>query len=106
MHVRGGRGEVDAAAGGLFDNTGANLEQSLAEGCELGPVERHPARQTARDPDRPAHHPARGLRRQPAPAQAHRGGVRLDQDHRRASQDPASRARPGGLDVHTHRRRL
>ena len=34
------------------------------------------------------------------------GGVRLDQDHRRAGQDPASRARPGGLDVHTHRRRL
>ena len=33
-------------------------------------------------------------------------GLRLDQDHRRAGQDPASRARPGGLDVHTHRRRI
>ena len=39
-------------------------------------------------------------------AQAHRGRVRLDQDHRRPGQDPASRARPGGLDVHAHRRRL
>ena len=43
---------------------------------------------------------------QPTPAQAHRGRVRLDQDHRRDGQDPASRARPGGLDVHPHRRRL
>ena len=39
-------------------------------------------------------------------AQAHQGRVRLDQDHRRPGQDPASRARPGGLDVHAHRRRL
>ena len=53
-------------------------------------------RQAAKDPDRPAHHPACGLRREPAAAQAHRGGLRLDQDHRRAGQDPASRARPVG----------
>ena len=53
-----------------------------------------------------SHHPPSRLRRQPEAAQAHRGGVRLDQNHRRAGQDPASRARPGGLAVHTHRRRL
>ena len=61
-----------------------------------------------RDP-RPAHRPPSRLRRQPEVAQAHqahRGGVRLDQDHRRAGQNPASRAQPGGLDVRAHLRRL
>ena len=34
---------MDADAGGLLDNAGADLEQVLCEGCELGPGERHPA---------------------------------------------------------------
>ena len=34
---------MDADAGGLLDDAGADLEQVLPEGCELGPVERHPA---------------------------------------------------------------
>ena len=35
---------MDADAGGLFDDAGADLEQASADGGELGPVERHPAR--------------------------------------------------------------
>ena len=35
---------MDADARGLLDHAGADLEQAVAEGCELGPVERHPAR--------------------------------------------------------------
>ena len=35
---------MDADAGGLFDDAGADLEQAPADGGELGPVERHPAR--------------------------------------------------------------
>ena len=52
-------------------------------------------RQTAHDPDRPAHHPPRRLRRELAAAQAYRGGLRLDQDHRWAGQDPAIAASTG-----------
>ena len=39
--VRAGRGEVDADAGGLFDDAGADLEQAQPEGGELGAGERH-----------------------------------------------------------------
>ena len=35
---------MDAHARGLLDHPGADLEQALAEGRELGPGERHPAR--------------------------------------------------------------
>ena len=38
--VRAGRGEVDADAGGLFDDAGADLEQAQPEGGELGAGER------------------------------------------------------------------
>ena len=41
--VRTGRSEVDADAGGFFDDAGADLEQVLPEGRKLGPGERHPA---------------------------------------------------------------
>ena len=41
--IRTGRSEVDADAGGLLDDAGADLEQALPEGGELGPGERHPA---------------------------------------------------------------
>ena len=34
---------MDAHAGSLLDHPGAGLEQSVAEGGELGPVERHAA---------------------------------------------------------------
>ena len=34
---------MDADAGGLLDDAGADLEQALPEGGELGPGERHPA---------------------------------------------------------------
>ena len=37
------RSEVYADAGGPLDDAGADLEQVLPEGCELGPGERHPA---------------------------------------------------------------
>ena len=52
------------------------------------------------------HLPASRLRCQPETAQAHREGIRLDNDHRRAGQDLPSRARPGGLDVHPDHHRL
>ena len=45
--------------------------------------------------DRRAHDPARELRDEPARPQADRGGLRLDQDHRRAEARPASSAAPG-----------
>ena len=35
---------MDADTRGLLDHAGADLEQAVAEGCELGPVEWHPAR--------------------------------------------------------------
>jgi len=35
---------VDANSCGLLHDAGADLVQALPEGCELGPVERHPAR--------------------------------------------------------------
>ena len=34
---------MDADAGGLFDDAGADLEQAFPEGRELGPGKRHPA---------------------------------------------------------------
>ena len=55
---------------------------------------------------RTTRHATRRLCRQRARSQAHRGGVRLDQDRRRAAQDPSSRHRPGGLDVRLRRGRL
>ena len=42
--VGAGRDEVDAHAGGLLHHPGADLEQSSADGGELGPGEVHPAR--------------------------------------------------------------
>ena len=39
--ARAGRGDVDADAGGLFDDAGANLEQAQPESGELGACERH-----------------------------------------------------------------
>jgi transposase len=56
--------------------------------------------------DRRSDHAASRLCREPARAPAHRGGVRLDQDHRRPREDPASRHRSGRLDVHPDRGRL
>jgi transposase len=72
--------------------------------------ERHPARRPeyvrpALGDRRSDHAPPR-LRREPARAQADRGGVRLDQDRGRSAQDPAPRHRAGRLDVHADRRRL
>ena len=50
--------------------------------------------------------PARRLRDQPAPAQADRGAVRLDQGGGRSAQDPPSRPGPGRLDRHADGRCL
>ena len=49
--------------------------------------------------DRP-HDAARRLCRQPAHPQAHRGGVRLDQDGRRAGEDEVPRPRPRRMGLH------
>ena len=56
--------------------------------------------------DRRAHHLTPQLRRQPAYPQAHRGGVRLDQDQRRTAENPPPRQGPRRLDLHPDRRRL
>ncbi len=63
-------------------------------------------RQAAPDRHRQAHHPASGLRREPAPAQANRRGLRLDQDQRQPRQDPPPGPRTRRLDLHPHRGRL
>ena len=34
---------TDTDAGGPLDDAGADFEQTLPEGCKLGPCERHPA---------------------------------------------------------------
>jgi hypothetical protein len=56
--------------------------------------------------DRRAHHLTPQLRRQPADPQAHRGGVRLDQDQRRTAENPPPRQGPRRLDLRPDRRRL
>ena len=56
--------------------------------------------------DRRTHHPSSGICREPADPQADRGGVRLDQDGRRAAPDQAAWPRQGGLGVRLRRRRL
>ena len=79
---------------------------------------RHGAARAPGDPaHRPEHQrPALGdrspddapsrLRREPAGQKAHRGSVRLDQDHRRSGEDQAARPRAGALVVHARGRRL
>ena len=82
-----------------------------AAGFVAGPrAERHPARhpehvRPALGDRRSDHAPSR-LCREPARAQADRGGVRLDQDGGRPQEDPASRHRAGRLAVHADRGRL
>jgi hypothetical protein len=46
------------------------------------------------------------LHRQPARPQAHRGGVRLDQDGSSSGEDPVPRSRPRWLRLHLRRRGL
>ena len=66
--------------------------------------------EAATDPEadrhRRPHHPPSRLCGQLAPPQAHRGSVRLDQDHRDPAPNPPSRHGAGRLDVHPDRRRL
>ena len=50
--------------------------------------------------------PAPGLRREPARSQAHRGRLRLDQDHRQSRQNPPPGPQARRLGLHTHRRSL
>jgi transposase len=55
---------------------------------------------------RRAHHPASGLCGQSMDAQTDRGGLRLDEDHRRAAQNPLPRTRAGAVARLPGRRRL
>src|SRR6266852_5771764 len=55
---------------------------------------------------RRAHHPASGLCGQSMAAQTDRGGLRLDEDHRRAAQNPLPRTRAGAVARLLGRRRL
>ena len=56
--------------------------------------------------NRPPHHAPCRLCPQQARAQAHRGGIWMDQDRGRSAQEPPSRHRTGRLDVHPHGGRL
>jgi len=55
---------------------------------------------------RRAHHPPSGLCGQSMAAQTDRGGLRLDEDHRRAAQNPLPRTRAGAVARLPGRRRL
>ena len=56
--------------------------------------------------DRSPHHSPCRLRAQPAPAEANRRGLRLDQEHRRPEADQIPRRREGWMGLHPRRRRL
>ena len=70
--------------------------------------ERAPARGAApaRLGHRPSHHASSRLRHEPAHPQAHRGGVRLDEDDRRHAAADAARHRACRMGLHLRRRRL
>jgi transposase len=55
---------------------------------------------------RPPHHSPSGLRHQSDQAETGGRDLRLDEDHRRLAQDPASGSRPGRLGVYLRGRRL
>ncbi len=93
--------------------TGARGRQGLR--CRrirrsAAPVQRHavcrPEHQQPALGDRRPHHPPSRLCRQRTTSQADRGDLRVDQGDRRAAQDPSSRPRPRGMDVHPHGHRL
>jgi transposase len=110
-----GTAERDAALTMLGRQGGRHRRARCRQGVRPGGVrrrsarpERHPACRSEYDGPpfgkrRSAHAPPR-LRRQPAGAQADRGGVQLDQDHGRSAQDPPSRRRTRRLAVHADRR--
>ena len=72
---------------------------------ELG-VTPHVAAQGALQRHRRAHDAARRLRHKPAAAQAHRGGLRLDEGHRRPAQAAPPRQGQGRRPLHLHLRGL
>ncbi len=78
--------------------------------ADLRDVQRHAARRPEHERSplrhRWPHHPASGLRDQPAEAQAGRGAVRLGQDDRRAGAAHAARRQEARLQVHLDDGRL
>ena len=96
---RRGRGRLSVGA-----DKGYDTPDFVAGVRELG-VTPHVAPRSATAPSTDAPR-ATGLRRQPAPAQAHRGGLRLDEDGRRPAQAAPPRQGQGGRPLHLHLRGL
>src|ERR1700737_3018237 len=105
--------QVEPADGGQWPNYfgwGQGLRHSRLRRV-VPRTQDHPARGTESRAAggfraRRAHHPAYGLCGQSMDAQTDRGGLRLDEDHRRAAQNPLPRTRAGAVARLPGRRRL
>src|SRR5437660_3688527 len=106
-HGRAGGGARDGGGASRQSSDHARCRQGLRRGRVCG---RSAGLQCDAACGAEHHEPAIGNRRPDDPpprlcgqwagAQAHRGGIRLDQGGRRLSQDPSPRSRPCRLDVH------
>jgi transposase len=96
------------AAEPLLDRAPPGASGHAHAGCRQGLLQPGLRREAEKPPHRPAHladrrtqrrgarwpdHTAQGLRDQPAQAKAHRGDLRLDEDHRRHEKEPLLRHR-------------